>query len=155
MTTGLHDNYNPGNMASFQQGFQCLLESTPWLLRPDGEWAPPQFCKATSNHRVGKSKKGTWERVKEEQRVSVLCFLSDWDRKGPQPAKGRVTETGCLFSHPAGLSRKELRVRSKNKECNIQSNVCGRNFCSNKWEWNKHSSKLLCLLLETLNILFF
>ena len=29
MTTGLHDNDNPGNMASFQLGFQCLLESTP------------------------------------------------------------------------------------------------------------------------------
>ena len=95
MTTGLHDNDNPGNMASFQQGFQCLLESTPWLLSSGGEWASPQFCKANSNHRVGKSKKKwTWERVKEEQRVPVLCFLSDWDRKGPQTARGRVIENG-------------------------------------------------------------
>ena len=46
--------------------------------------------------------------------------------------EGELQRLGCLFSHPAGLSRKELRVRNKNKEYNIQSNVCGRNFSSNK-----------------------
>lgn len=71
-----------------------------WSLLPDSlaqeeneplhSFARPPATIEWENQR----RKGTWERMKEEQSVSVLCFLSDWDRKGPQPARGRVTETG-------------------------------------------------------------
>lgn len=58
------------------------------------------------------------EEVKEEQRVQFSASSLIGTEKDHSQQKGELQRQGVSF-HPAGLSRKELRVRSKNK-CNIR-----------------------------------